>query len=472
MKIKALFFLIFYVACGTSKTITNSRTVQDSDNDNQHQTENVVKQSEVPQHEQANTTLPDDEDRLPPDLQEEDLKNPMLLKGAIQANKDYPHWFDYGNGEPHFLCTAGDPEDFLYRGRLNSDGTRSGDQDQIIDILKETGANGIYMQIIRSHGGDGDNTNNPFVGFDPNQGLSDVVLNQWESWFEKMDQAGIVIYLFIYDDSSCIWGCNRSNDVDPPAQEIQFVESIVKRFSRFDHLVWIIAEEYEERFNFQRMDQLAMHIKKNDVKNHPVALHQLPSDRFHGADSSYIDQFSIQYRGSSPDHYHQVLAQMHQSAYGSYNLNLSEPSTGTVGTGESARHMIWASAMAGSYVMPIDWDIVSTPKKRLKECGYLVQFMEPTMLLPMRPHDELAEGSTQFVMGDLDQMNFILYSRQRGSTLALKQSVQGPYLLRWLDTISGEILEEELDFGTGTSSFNVPNHFSSEIALYMEKRFD
>ena len=37
-------------------------------------------------------------------------------------------WLYYENGDPFFMCGPGDPEDFLYRGARNPDGTRNGDQ--------------------------------------------------------------------------------------------------------------------------------------------------------------------------------------------------------------------------------------------------------------------------------------------------------------------------------------------------------
>ena len=50
------------------------------------------------------------------------------LPGQITVDPDNPQWLKYAGGGPFFLCGPGDPEDFLYRGSRNSDGTRSGDQ--------------------------------------------------------------------------------------------------------------------------------------------------------------------------------------------------------------------------------------------------------------------------------------------------------------------------------------------------------
>ena len=103
------------------------------------------------------------------------------------------------------MCGPGDPEDFLYRGKLRTDGTREGDQAELIEKIKGTGANCIYLMAVRSHGGDGDKTHNPFVNNDASKGVNPKVLEQWEEWFSEMDKNGIVIYFFIYDYSTRIW---------------------------------------------------------------------------------------------------------------------------------------------------------------------------------------------------------------------------------------------------------------------------
>ena len=94
------------------------------------------------------------------------------LPGQITPYADDASWLRYEGLGSYFMCGPGDPEDFLYRGGRNSDGTRRGDQLELIRRLAATGANAIYMQAIRSHGGDGAEDHNPFVDSDPRNGLS------------------------------------------------------------------------------------------------------------------------------------------------------------------------------------------------------------------------------------------------------------------------------------------------------------
>ncbi len=135
-------------------------------------------------------------------------------------------WLYHENGRPFFVCGPGEPEDFLYQGSRNPDGTRDGDQMALIGRLAGTGANGIAVQIIRSHGGGGDPNHNPFVDSDPALGLDGAILDQWETWFTVLEEAGIAIFMVFFDDGAGIWG---GGDTAPP-EERAFLEAIVNRF--------------------------------------------------------------------------------------------------------------------------------------------------------------------------------------------------------------------------------------------------
>ena len=122
------------------------------------------------------------------------LKDSVIIKeaqdGQIVVDSEHPQWLKRKRGGPFFICGPGDPEDFLYRGRLRPDGTRDGDQMELIEKMKGTGANCIYLMAVRSHGGDGDKTHNPFIDNDPSKGINSKVLAQWEKWF--IDRKSVV----------------------------------------------------------------------------------------------------------------------------------------------------------------------------------------------------------------------------------------------------------------------------------------
>lgn len=384
--------------------------------------------------------------------------------GLITVDSVHPQWLAHADGKPFFMCGPGDPEGFLYRGSSNADGTRAGDQMQLIEKLKGTGANCIYLMAVRSHGGDGDRTHNPFIDHDPSQGLNAKVLDQWEQWFAEMDRYGIVIYLFIYDDSALVW--KTGDEVGP--QEREFLDTLVNRFEHHDHLIWCIAEEYAERLSANRVRRLAAVIKAADDFDHPVAVHLnhgLDFSEF--ADDPSIDQFAIQYNVSTAEELHAGVVQAWRQARGRYSLNLSEAADW--GSGAEARKKAWACAMGGACVMVLGMDIASTPDSDLIDCGHLVSFFESVNLLAMEPHDELAHGDTQYVLAKPGQ-RYVVYAASGTGRLGVRRMKAGDYAFRWFDCATGNATRQELmTVGQGDQAWEKPNDFGPEVAVCISR---
>ena len=71
------------------------------------------------------------------------------LPGQIIVTGETPGYLKYNGGGPAFLCGPDNPETFLFLGELNEDGTRSGPQTEIIDLIGESGANAFHFQMTR-----------------------------------------------------------------------------------------------------------------------------------------------------------------------------------------------------------------------------------------------------------------------------------------------------------------------------------
>lgn len=382
--------------------------------------------------------------------------------GRIVVDPRAPRWLRYRNGGPLYLCAPGNPEDFLYRGTLNRDGTRSGDQTALIDKLARTGANGIYFQIVRSHGGDGAASHNPFVGFDPARGLNPAVLDQWEAWLAAMADAGIVAYMFFFDDGARIWA--RGHGV-PPAERA-FLEAIVRRFKHHGNIVWVIAEEYSEAFSARRVSNMAAVVRAADDAGHPIAVHKPSGLSFREfADDPNIDQFAIQYNRKTADQLHRGMVRAFADAAGRYGLNMSE-SKGH-GTGATARRKNWAVAMGGAHVMVLEWDIASTPAADLRDCGRLARFMESADFRALRPRDDLAFAGTRHVLarpGD----SYVAYAAAPAALIGLRDMTAGRYDLRWFDPATGAGVERRgVEVAAGDRAWRKPAHFGDEVALHV-----
>ncbi len=396
------------------------------------------------------------------------LRNSVLptgpMTGQIIPDPQRPQWLKRHNTGPFFLCGPGDPEGFLYRGTLNADGTRNGDQMDLINKMKWTGANCLYIMAVRSHGGDGDKTENPFIGHNPAKGINDLIFDQWETWFHAMDENGITIFLILYDDNCSIWDTGDTMG----GMESRFIERLVNRFEHHKNLIWCIAEEYQEALSVQRVKAIAAKIRETDDFDHPIAVHKLNGLDFSElADDPNIDQFAIQYNVSSAEELHQGMVKAWNGAKGRYNINMSEAADH--GTGAELRLKNWACAMGGAYVMVLRMDIASTPRADLIGCGRLVKFFESTPFSNMAPHDELVAVETQYLLADPGN-SYIAYAPNLSGKIGIKEMKGGTYDFLWFNCKTGKVIKQtNVSIEAGEGRWNPPAEIGTEIAVYIQR---
>jgi uncharacterized protein DUF4038 len=395
--------------------------------------------------------------------------------GQIVVDPNKPAWLKYYQGGPFFMCGPGGPEDFLYRGTMNPDGTRNGGQLALIDKLRPTGANSIYLIAVRSHGGDGNATQNPFINNDPAKGINQKVLDQWETWFTKMDNNGIVIFFVFYDDGAAIWGLNSSGNLQ--AKETNFIQALVDRFKHHKHLVWVVAEEYEEmdlgkpfaiRNSRLHVSKIAEAIRRADTGDHPIAVHQVNGLTFAFPNDPNVDQFAIQYTADSPGRFHSAIVSAWNNAAGRYNLNLAEYHPEA--TGVAARKNSWAIAMGGAYVMHLRWTIANNTLSDLRDCGRLVSFMESTNINKMSPHDDLKYADTAYVLA-VPGSSYIAYTFYSSSgKIGLRNMVGGRYNFIWFSPKYGtRVIKTDVIVKPGTNIWPVPLNIGKEVAVYIKR---
>ncbi len=387
---------------------------------------------------------------------------------VITTDAGNPRWLFYDDGDPFFLAASGGPEGFLYRGTRQGDGTRGGgDQEGIIDDLAAAGVNGIYLMAVRSDGGDGDATHNPWIGSDPDNGLDDDILDQWEGWFDAMDAAGITIYFFLYDDSADPFG-----GASMGAEEEAFVGALVDRFEHHDRLIWVVAEEYSESLSEGRASEIAAEIRAHDPV-HPIAIHQLEGTIFDFDDDPNLDQFAIQTKDDDPDDLHDTIVEAWGNASGDYNLNMAELNNSQGHANHATdeiRRFNWAAATGGAYVMVLFWWEQTTPSAtELAQLGYLRRFMELTRFDRMEPDDSRAAGDTDWVLGERGGNDaYVGYGRSVSTGIGFTDLDAGVYILTWLDPVTGQRhTERQTVPAAGAFTFHRPAALSGdELVLY------
>jgi hypothetical protein len=395
------------------------------------------------------------------------------LPGQIVVDPTNPSWLNRYKENPFFLCGPGDPEEFLYRGTLNPDGTRNGDQRELINKLKGTGANSIYLQVVRSHGGDGESTHNPFIENDPKKGLNYAILDQWEEWFNEMDENGIVIYFFFYDDGAIVW--DTGDDIGK--EEKSFIHELVGRFEHHKNLIWVVTEEFQGRYSVKRLSNIAAEIRSADSHPHVIAIHHSAEQEMAFPDDPNVDQYAIQFYSPPDDRdeytrheLHEKIVKAWEKADGRYNLNMAEADKW--GTGETARKKSWAVAMGGSYVMILWMDIENTPISDLEDCGRLVRFMEMTDFTVMSPNDDLAYMGTEYVLANPGE-SYIAYASSLDGEIGIRKMSSGIYNFLWYDIPSGTTFtQENIQVQGGDQIWEKPESIGIELALYIKKVSD
>jgi hypothetical protein len=389
---------------------------------------------------------------------------PEPRAGGVAVDPDDPRWFRHYGAGPLFMCGPGDPEGFLYRGDLRPNGTRAGDQMELIAKLAGTGANCVYMTAVRSHGGDGDSTQDPFVEHDPARGVDERVVNQWNEWLDAMDRAGIVAFLILYDDSALVW---ETGDAVGLAER-EFVHTLVSRLAHHPHLVWCVAEEYGEALSAARVRAIAAEIRAADGFRHPIAVHKNSGLSFaEFADDPSIDQFAVQYNVGTAEELHRGVLEAAREAAGRYSLNLAEAAAW--GTGAEARRKAWACAMAGAYVMALGMDIQHTARSDLEDCGRLARFMEAAAPRHMVPRDDLASGGTDYVLARPGE-SYIAYSSRATRGLGLRGIPAGAYSLTWLDCATGHTITAKATVREGPAhTLALPAGLGPEVAVAVRR---
>jgi hypothetical protein len=390
------------------------------------------------------------------------------VSGQIMIDPQNPAWMVYnrdtdgdGKRDPVFICGPGDPEDFFYRGTRNADGTRSGDQQTIINNMISNGVNSIYLQVIRSHGGDGDSSHNPFINSDSSLGFDLDILQQWDNWLTQLDQAGIVIYFFFYDDSARIWSGDTVN-----TPEHNFINTLVKRYQHLKHLVWVVAEEYSERYSTTRVSNIAQTIGEADDNDHVVANHQHSSTVFDHPTSPYLDQFALQYNVSTPSALHTGMISAWNTAAGRYSIMMSEAAGHGIDSRSGCRQKNWASAMGGAYVMILGMDGTTPFNEKMTDCKIQRTFFEATDFNTMSPHDELGNSGT-WVLANPGK-SYIAYRSSDGD-FSLKNMIGGNYTLTWLNPFNGTTLIQTLTLGAGNNTIFRPQGIGGEAAVWVKR---
>ena len=344
------------------------------------------------------------------------------------------------------LCGAGDPEGLLH-------------QADAAEIIAQMGGNTAYTIMVRSHGGDGGPSENPFNNGDPVQGVDTAKLSAWRGHIQQMNAQGIMPLIFFYDDGADPF----FGDSEVGAVEAAFIEATVNAFEDLE-LIWIVAEEYSEALAARAAD-IAAHIAAADDYNHVIGVHQLNGQVFDFPDERNIGLFAMQFTGTA-DEIHDAVVANHGQPYATVMAE-GHPDA----FGSEHRQRAWAVAMGGAGYLQLRWYDPAAPRplqdrqQEMADCTRLIDFFGRTDWHQMAPADGRALGATKYVLaGD---KSLILYKRDAGDLGV--SNLSGDFDADWFDPVTGQWVREfNLSFA-GDAFLTPPPGFGPEAAVWLSE---
>lgn len=335
--------------------------------------------------------------------------------------RDGPFWLKAG---------CDDPENFLGKAKhFDSFEERMA----AIDYLAEKGVNSLYIMTHNLGGDDndvwpwlGDNAESARSNGGPDARFDIPRLYQWRRLFEHMQQAGVVPYLILEDDSA--W-----SDYD----HARYYREMVARFGDLPALLFNLGEEHDENYTLKEalgfMQQLA-HI---DPYRHPRGIHNVNQPEVIYVESPQVDFTSIQTKLESPvNHNHLTndwirLCRAHHQRHLMVGIDEGRP--------EEQRQEWWKTYLAGGvwevHVLPpydrpmATWNTVWT------ELGGTRAFMETLPFWEMRSHNSLVKSGEAYCLAKPPEI-YAFYLPQ-GGKIVLDLHPDFRYRIGWWSPTSG-----------------------------------
>lgn len=412
------------------------------------------------------------------------LDDPAALPGQIIVAGGKPGYLKYNGGGPAFLAGPDNPEDFFFQA--------SG-QEQMIARMARTGVSAFHCLMFRMRRcnikDEGDDTHNPFVDHDPSKPLDEAVLARWNRWLGLLEEAGVVVDFEFYNDATDVelmgWKLDPAGNLHPDEQ--RFITGIVNRFQHRRNIIWSIEESCNKppASRTAHFRKIAEVIARTDRRHHPIVqsfvVPEDPDQDFPAGGAlpdAYIGDPNINIvtwlhlvpHGDDLDMQHEDHLRYYRLTARHFipmkNETFWRP---YLNRGPLSRRYMWSAALAGLQTLEAQHYANKPHDAVLREDGLLASFMEQTDYYNMKPRDELAAGSTKWVLANPGQ-SYIAYTYDCSKPMGIKGLAAGVYDLKWLDTVDGETVTQTVTAPAGDAVWAKPDSLDNEIALYIKRR--
>lgn len=421
------------------------------------------------------------------------LDDPAALPGQVIVAGERPGYLKHNGGKPIYLCGPDNPEDFFYLGDLNDDGTRSGGpQTEIIKYLGETGVNTFHILLTRMRccniKDEGDDTHCPFIDHDPSKALNEKVLDQWEQWLTALETQGVIVDLEFYNDATDVerigWSLDDEGNLHPG--EKRWIERIVKRFKHHRNIMWSVEESCNKlpRRRTAQFKKIGELIAKTDDRHHPIVQSfvtqtdpegdahpdQVTSDEYVGDPNiRVVTWLHLLPHPEDMEAQHREYLRYARMDTPRFIAMKNETHYQDMDSG-ARRLQTWACVMTGMHTLEAQHNAA---RPRLRNClpddGRVVAFMERTDWYLMTSRDDLAAGSTKWVLAR-PGYSYIAYSYDCTSPMGIWSPTSATYDLLWFDTVTGaEVRQMNVHAPPGEATWPKPAELGNEIALYVQR---
>ena len=139
--------------------------------------------------------------------------------------------------------------------------------------------------------------------------------------------------------------------------------------------------------------------------------------------------------------------------------------------GARSRRYMWSCAMTGMHALEAYHHADrASDENTLRDDGRINTSMEQTDFHKMKPREDLAAGSTKWVLANPGD-SYIAYTYNCSGPMGLRSMIAGTYDLKWYDTVDGDmVLQTGVSVSSGDATWSKPDSIGSEVALYIKRQ--
>lgn len=110
----------------------------------------------------------------------------------------------------------------------------------------------------------------------------------------------------------------------------------------------------------------------------------------------------------------------------------------------------------------------ASDEKTLRDNGRINAFLEQTDFHKMKPRDDLAAGSTKWILANPDA-SYIAYTYDYSGPMGVQGMMAGRYDFVWFDPVDGDtVTQKDVSVSSGDVTWTKPDSIGNEVALYIK----